>query len=327
MQRPLLICLTPVKNEAWILQAFLQAASLWADYIIIADQGSTDGSREIALEYPKVILIDNNTPDFNEADRQRLLINRAREIEGDKSLFALDADEILSANFAITQDWQKILHSKPGDVFWFRWANLYPDMHHYWPSEIYFPWMFHDDGIEPHGNYVRNIHSMRIPYPIEEKQMYYVNDFHVLHFAYVYPNRVAAKMRFYKFTDLTINNRNPITLSRFYKNCIPALSSNRISLPDNYINFGFDLLAKIERHNDSFWFDSYIANHINNDNYDQICKIDIWEEPLLSQIAKFDHRTILIRVVHYYLEITKQIANYKIIKLTDKILSKLKILG
>jgi len=38
--QPLLICMTPVRNEAWILHAFLKATSLWADHIIIADQNS-----------------------------------------------------------------------------------------------------------------------------------------------------------------------------------------------------------------------------------------------------------------------------------------------
>ena len=54
------------------------------------------------MQYPKVILIDNDNPDFNEADRQKLLIDRARQIDGDKILFGLDADEIFTANFRIT---------------------------------------------------------------------------------------------------------------------------------------------------------------------------------------------------------------------------------
>ena len=41
MNRPTLVVLTPVRNEAWILRAFLEATSLWADHIIIADQMST----------------------------------------------------------------------------------------------------------------------------------------------------------------------------------------------------------------------------------------------------------------------------------------------
>ena len=57
------IVMTPVRNEAWVLRAFLETTSLWADYIIIADQMSTDGSREIAKSYEKVILIDNKNPE------------------------------------------------------------------------------------------------------------------------------------------------------------------------------------------------------------------------------------------------------------------------
>jgi len=214
--KPLLICMTPVRNEAWVLHAFLKATSLWADYIIIADQMSTDGSREIAMQYPKVILIDNDNPEFNEADRQKLLIDRARQIEGDKILFGLDADEIFSANFSETEDWNKILNSKPGDVFWFQWAQVQSDGKYFWIPDTYFPWMFHDDGKEPHGNYVRNIHSMRIPYPIEEKQMFYVKDFKVLHFQHYNIERNIAKQRFYMFVDYNLNHRNPISLSRTY---------------------------------------------------------------------------------------------------------------
>ncbi|MBQ5533121.1 MAG: glycosyltransferase family 2 protein, partial [Bacteroidales bacterium] len=62
---PLIIVMTPVRNEAWVLRAFLETTSLWADYIVVADQLSDDGSRELLSRYPKVVLIDNATPEFN----------------------------------------------------------------------------------------------------------------------------------------------------------------------------------------------------------------------------------------------------------------------
>ena len=130
--------MTPVRNEAWILNLFLKSTSLWADYIIIADQMSTDGSREIALKYPKVILIDNNSNEYQEADRQKILIDRAREIKGDKILFALDADEVLSANFLQTNDWKRILESNPGDVFLLQWAQICSNFKEYWIPETFF---------------------------------------------------------------------------------------------------------------------------------------------------------------------------------------------
>ena len=105
MDKPLIICLTPVKNEAWILDKFIQCASLWADCIIIADQMSTDGSRDIALKYPKVRLIDNDSEAFNEPERQKLLVDAARQIHFNgqrRLLISLDADEFLTSNFQET---------------------------------------------------------------------------------------------------------------------------------------------------------------------------------------------------------------------------------
>ena len=99
--RPLLIVMTPVRNEAWVLHAFLKTTSTWADFIIIADQMSTDGSRDIIKEYSDdnksktdkadIILIDNKNPYFNEAERQAMLVAKAREISAgrDTILFGL----------------------------------------------------------------------------------------------------------------------------------------------------------------------------------------------------------------------------------------------
>jgi hypothetical protein len=106
MERPKLICLTPVLNEAWILERFLKCTSLWADHIIIADQRSTDGSREIARRCPKVTLIDNRSEVFNEPERQQMLLAEARRIPGAKILLALDADEFLTANFLTSPEWE-----------------------------------------------------------------------------------------------------------------------------------------------------------------------------------------------------------------------------
>src|SRR5258706_14339916 len=94
------ICLTPVKSEAWVLDMFLRCRSLWADHIIISDQQSEDESREIARRYPKVTLLENPTSEYSEVKRQQQLIAAARAIPcpGKRILIALDADEILTAN-------------------------------------------------------------------------------------------------------------------------------------------------------------------------------------------------------------------------------------
>ncbi len=144
MSKPIHILMTPTRNEAWVIRAFLECNSLWADYIIIADQMSTDGTREIIKKYQnewnsislahsnsdkhqcQLIMIDNTNPEFNEAERQSMLVAKAREVAAgrDTLLWGLDADEIIAANAFETEDWKRIMSSKPGAVFWFEWAHL-----------------------------------------------------------------------------------------------------------------------------------------------------------------------------------------------------------
>lgn len=325
MNKPLLICMTPVRNEAWVLNAFLKATSLWADYIIIADQNSTDGSREIALNYPKVILIDNFNTNFNEAERQKLLIDKAREIEGDKILFGLDADEVFSANFNETKDWERVLKSKQGDVFWFQWANISSTQKEYWSPKTYYPWMFHDDGVELHGNYVRNMHSMRIPYPIEESQLYYVNDFKVLHLAYLNSKRVDAKNRFYKFVDYELNKKSCVSLSRSYKNNL--LREEIIPLPVEWIynkdKHRFDLFKSIECDISQFWFDNYIIERIENNSAGLYKNLDIWDNTFLKEYNLNDPRTIWMKLVHEYLKLTENNTENFLIRTIDKFLKRI----
>src|SRR5438034_4612080 len=93
------VVVTPVRNEAWILERFLSVTSRFADHIIVADQRSSDGSRAICSRYPNVTVIDNPTDEFNERDRQLLLLRQARAlVPPPRVILALDADEILAAN-------------------------------------------------------------------------------------------------------------------------------------------------------------------------------------------------------------------------------------
>ena len=79
-----IIVITPVRNEAWVLDAFLTCTSSWADYIILADHHSEDNTREIAKKYEKVILIDNPTFEWYEAQCLTRLLEEACKIHGDK---------------------------------------------------------------------------------------------------------------------------------------------------------------------------------------------------------------------------------------------------
>ena len=327
-QRPLVVVMTPVRNEAWVLRAFLEATSLWADYIIIADQMSTDGSREIAKSFEKVILIDNKNPEFNEAERQSMLVAKAREVAAgrDTLLWGLDADEVLAANTFETEDWKHILKSKPGDVFWFKWAEICPNQKEYWLSpNTYYPWLFHDDGKEPHGNYVRNMHSMRIPYPIEEKQLYYVDDFRVLHLAYLNQHRVASKRRFYQFVDWEMNHRHSVTLSRSYAQT--KKDDQVLPLPESFLyrkdEYGFDLLCLVDVGVAKCYMDDYIVERFPRHAMKDLRKLDIWDEVFLNTYSLEDPQRPIDKRIHSYLRKTALKKDEKVVQLIDKVIKKL----
>ena len=319
--------MTPVRNEAWVLKAFLEATSLWADYIIVADQMSTDGSREIAKSYEKVILIDNKNPEFNESERQAMLIAKAREVAAgrDTLLWGLDADEILSANFSDTEDWKHILNSVPGDVFWFKWAEICPNQKEYWLSpSVYYPWLFHDDGKEKHGNYVRNMHSMRIPYPKEEKQMYYVDDFRVLHLAYLNQHRVASKRRFYQFVDWELNKRPSIVLSKAYTQT--KENEQVLSLPDSFLYHnekdGFDLLDLVDTKVSKCYMDDYIVERFSRHPMKELRKLNIWDDVFLQSYGLKDPRRLIDKLMHAYFNKTVVKSDTLIVNIIDGLLKR-----
>lgn len=319
--------MTPVRNEAWVLKAFLEATSMWADYIIVADQMSTDGSREIAKSYEKVILIDNKNPEFNEAERQAMLIAKAREVAAgrDMLLWGLDADEILSANFSDTEDWKHILNSVPGDVFWFKWAEICPNQKEYWLSpSVYYPWLFHDDGIEKHGNYVRNMHSMRIPYPKEEKQMYYVDDFRVLHLAYLNQHRVASKRRFYQFVDWELNKRPSIVLSKAYTQT--KENEQVLSLSDSFLYHnekdGFDLLDLVDTKVSKCYMDDYIVERFSRHPMKELRKLNIWDDVFLQSYGLKDPRRLIDKLMHAYFNKTVVKSDTLIVNIIDGLLKR-----
>lgn len=326
MITPLQIVMTPVRNEAWVLPAFLKATSLWADYIIIADQMSTDGSRDLYQQFDKVIVIDNTNPNFNEAERQSMLVAKAREVAAGRDciLFGLDADEIMPANWRETNDGKHILQSVPGDVFWFKWAQLAPDKQHYGDS-VFYPWVFHDNGKEPHGNYVRNMHSMRIPYPKEEKQMYYVNDFRVLHCGLLDVNRIAAKNRFYQFVDWEMNHRHPVKLARSYfehyrKNIVHDI---QFCLPVDWIAFPFDFWSLIDMKSMHTWFDDYIYERLNNYPIQMVNKLDIWDKEFVNYYNLKDKRNLFERLLHKYLHLSQEYSYSLLIRMIDKVLKQI----
>jgi hypothetical protein len=214
MERPKLICLTPIRNEAWILERFLKCASVWADHIIIADQRSTDGSREIASRFPKVTLIDNPSEAYDEPKRQQLLVGEARRIPGAKILLALDADEFFTANFLTSPEWETILNSPPGTVIRFQWMEILSEASGL--RYFKFPWDlpigYVDDEAVQKGPV---IHSVRIPVPPGAPSLV-PTQIKLMHYCLLDRERFKSRIRWYQCFEHLNLKRRPLELYRFY---------------------------------------------------------------------------------------------------------------
>ena len=94
-----IIGLVPVRNEAWVLPHSLASLSGFCDVVIVSDQSSDDGSREICRTFPKVVLLESSESRISTQVRWHLL-DAARDYDGCNLLWCTDADELVRAALA-----------------------------------------------------------------------------------------------------------------------------------------------------------------------------------------------------------------------------------
>jgi hypothetical protein len=324
--KPIVFCLTPIKNEAWILERFLTATSLWADHIIIADQMSTDGSREIAQKFSKVVLIENNSDEYNEPERQKLLINEARKIEGHKLLIAIDADEMFTPNILWSEEWKNALSAKPGTLIKFQWANLKPDFKTMWYGD-YFPWGYMDDGQEHTEN--NKIHSGRIPMPQNSINLE-LKDIKLMHFQYTNWKRMESKHNWYQcYERVLYPHRSAVDIFRGYHHMYSLKKEQILQLPiewiNDYENLGINIVSKVNE--DKIWFDEKTLDLMDEYGVTYFKNIAIWKRDW-QKIAKtykrlnFKHykdpRTILDKIIQIWFWRTQSVFQEKYYSKVDR---------
>lgn len=155
-----------------------------------------------------MIVIANDSANYDESYRQILLIEKVRELFPNKKniIFALDADEIISADaLHEVETWKLIRSSALGSVFLFEKPDVLPGIKQClrWENN-YFPIAFVDD-LSAHKPSI--IHSRRIPFSVKSEEIK-ISSIKILHFAISRINAQSSKMRYYSVLE-NINKTSP----------------------------------------------------------------------------------------------------------------------
>ena len=322
MPQPQLIVITPVRNEAWVLEAFLTHCSSWADRIIIADQHSTDGSRGIARKYPKVTLIDNSDTRMDMSNARRLLFEEVDKIHGDKILFAMDADEFLSDGFMSTAGWKKIITSTSNTIFCFKWLNLVGDYTHAEVTNMHpYEWACHfSESASLKALYaehvISKVHEARVPCT-SDAQYVDIDDIQFVHLGRLNNDRTLNKTTLYQIISLK-DNSNAISIYRFYhhKNPVYNLPAEpKISTCD-----GIELRHMVQEADYGKHYVDEIVDIINRNGIRQYLPLHIWENKYMKAEGINPNLPFNVKLLHFYLRLTQQWHKGVAIRSIDKIL-------
>ena len=304
------ICLTPTRNEKWIIGPFVTAAKQWADRVVVVDQGSTDGTLEELQSKPDVDVVINESVEFDEHHRQELLLSAARETSEKRILFALDADEVFSANFRESQDWDKIEAAEPGTVLRFRWVNILPGFREAWVPKEPITLGFVDDG-SPNMATGR-IHNPRLPHP-ENAPILDLKEVVVLHFQYVLWDRMLHKQRWYQaWEKLHSPDKGALEIFRTYNHMYGGWNPEEIQpVKKEWLN-GYDRpdcnLRNLECEEITLW-EKEIVEMLQKHGAKKFSKIAIWDQDWQQVAAKMgiqgyfeDPRSLWERLAHRLLK-------------------------
>jgi glycosyltransferase involved in cell wall biosynthesis len=274
--RPRIVVVTPVKDEAWILDTFLSATTSWADEVIIADQQSTDGSVDIARQYDRVRVVQNDSQQYDEGYRQRLLLEEARKVPSPRIIFALDADEVLSANALNGDFFDQVAALPPGAGIRLKWVQLLPGLTHAWlpPEVTYFG--FVDDGSEHTGH---KLHSTRLPV-VDGAPQLTTEEVVMLHLNYLAVERSRSKHSWYQCWErLHFPKKRPVQIYRQYhplegihshevqgvnRDWLAAYAQDDIKIPSHFVT------------PPTRW-DREVLEWIRSYGRDRFAKLDIWD--------------------------------------------------
>lgn len=301
---------------------------MWADQVIVADQGSTDGTWERLQNLPGVRPVKNEMQKYDESHRQKLLLSKAREVEGKRILIGLDADEALSANCLQSQEWHELADARPGTLVRLRWVNILPGFKKAWIPTEPTAFGFIDDGSEHQG---KRIHSPRVPQP-EGAPVVDLKDVVVLHFQYVVWDRMVSKHRWYQAWEYSKDReKGPLRIFREYHHMHGGWDKNEIhpvkpEWLEGYDRAGIDFRSL--KSEPVTWWDKEVFQMLREHGPEHFRKIAIWDknwtvfadEQKVQNGSFADPRSASEKLAHSLLKMTQKRRDSLAVRVFEKCL-------
>lgn len=258
------------------MKDLIECARAWADVIIIGDHNSSDASASIAREYDKVKVVPFRDQSLDRGIRRKGLIEEARKVPGRNLIFTLDADEMISANWAHSPEWEFMLNAPPGTSFHFDWVELLPGLR----RAAVFGQMgaFVDDGSE-YTNRGTEIHESRMPQP--KGEVVQLKDIKLLHYIAIDPGRLFSKHRWYKCAEYLETGKRPWAMCVMYQDRkIKSYDAPIIPVRDEWL-MGYEWLDQYRPNGIQtercYWHDEEVLNYFDKYGVRKFRKLNIWD--------------------------------------------------
>ena len=284
-----IIALVPVRNDAWVLEHSLACWSGFCDVIIVSDQNSTDGSREIYGKFPKVVVLDapreNTVAGLPQQARWRLL-DAARQYDGHNLLWCTDADELTPPTFARSFFERHADALTERRVIECRFYNLWDsqtrfrqDLSAYGPR--WKPMGFVDDRVVdyPRGA-VRPLHEPRMPIETGDTALR-AESLPVLHLQWTMWQRNQMKQAWYRCIDFMDKRMTAAEVNAFYSITLPEWYVRTEDLPDAWRSDVTLPDAGVDRQ--PAWQEAEILGWFAERGVEFFEPLEIWHVPSLRQ--------------------------------------------
>lgn len=253
-----LIALLPVRNEAWILPAFLSSLKGLVDDVIAIDDKSTDRSREI-LTASGARVLDGR--DYQSLEMERalkpVLLHEGRRGGGTHFLF-LDADEALTA--PCRKSLRRACERLPaGGTLTMQWVTLWKSPTRFrsddsvW-SNNFKDFVFADDG-ETEFTEGLNHRMSRTPAPWRSDDMTHTllpPEGAVLHFQFAAWERAQTKQAWYRCSELVRDPHNAHGINLMYRDSLAHGDDGTAEVPSEWLE-GIHMPTSIQLASPDSW--------------------------------------------------------------------------